>query len=185
MVYNTTVPKIPHLPVWWNWGATRPPPVAESREASEWQRSKFRERKANRKFWEPQQEDVVDPKATVGNLNNVRHTCRCDGIGRRSGLKIHRWRQRAGSSPATGTIIPTLIWYFWFSKGRYFYIHFYPRTGWIPKLCNAFSFPLPRDCALPRSPDCRNATCCAFISLKYRYSLSYRLHKIAPIICEI
>ena len=32
-------------------------------------------------------------------------TCRCDGIGRRSGLKIHRWRQRAGSSPATGTKI--------------------------------------------------------------------------------
>ena len=30
--------------------------------------------------------------------------CRCDGIGRRSGLKIHRWRHRAGSSPATGTI---------------------------------------------------------------------------------
>ena len=29
--------------------------------------------------------------------------CRCDGIGRRSGLKIHRWRHRAGSSPATGT----------------------------------------------------------------------------------
>ncbi len=31
-------------------------------------------------------------------------TCRCDGIGRRSGLKIHRWRQRTGSSPVTGTI---------------------------------------------------------------------------------
>ena len=30
-------------------------------------------------------------------------TRRCDGIGRRSGLKIHRWRHRAGSSPATGT----------------------------------------------------------------------------------
>ena len=30
-------------------------------------------------------------------------TCRCVGIGRRSGLKIHRWRHRAGSSPATGT----------------------------------------------------------------------------------
>ena len=30
--------------------------------------------------------------------------CRCDGIGRRSGLKIHRWRQRTGSSPVTGTI---------------------------------------------------------------------------------
>ena len=29
--------------------------------------------------------------------------CRCDGIGRRSGLKIHRQRWRAGSSPATGT----------------------------------------------------------------------------------
>ena len=34
--------------------------------------------------------------------NTVR-MCRCDGIGRRSGLKIHRWRHRAGSSPATGT----------------------------------------------------------------------------------
>ena len=31
------------------------------------------------------------------------HFRRCDGIGRRSGLKIHRWQQRAGSSPATGT----------------------------------------------------------------------------------
>ena len=30
-------------------------------------------------------------------------TCRCVGIGRRSGLKIHRWQHRAGSSPATGT----------------------------------------------------------------------------------
>lgn len=30
-------------------------------------------------------------------------TRRCDEIGRRSGLKIHRWQQRAGSSPATGT----------------------------------------------------------------------------------
>ena len=29
--------------------------------------------------------------------------------GRRSGLKIRRWRQRTGSSPVTGTIIPTLI----------------------------------------------------------------------------
>ena len=33
-------------------------------------------------------------------------TCRCDGIGRRSGLKIHRWRQRTGSSPVTGTTSP-------------------------------------------------------------------------------
>ena len=29
--------------------------------------------------------------------------CRCDGIGRRDGLKIRWWRHRAGSSPATGT----------------------------------------------------------------------------------
>ena len=29
--------------------------------------------------------------------------CRCGGIGRRSRLKICRWQQRAGSSPATGT----------------------------------------------------------------------------------
>lgn len=28
---------------------------------------------------------------------------RCDEIGRRSGLKIRRWRQRTGSSPVTGT----------------------------------------------------------------------------------
>ena len=34
---------------------------------------------------------------------NKSRTCRCDGIGRRSGLKIHRWRQRTGSSPVTGT----------------------------------------------------------------------------------
>ena len=34
----------------------------------------------------------------------IYNTCRCDGIGRRSGLKIHRWRHRAGSSPATGTM---------------------------------------------------------------------------------
>ena len=33
-------------------------------------------------------------------------TCRCVGIGRRSGLKIHRWQHRAGSSPATGTRTP-------------------------------------------------------------------------------
>ena len=35
----------------------------------------------------------------------VEHSCRSDGIGRRSGLKIHRWRHRAGSSPASGTIL--------------------------------------------------------------------------------
>ena len=28
---------------------------------------------------------------------------RCDGIGRRAGLKIRSWRQGAGSTPATGT----------------------------------------------------------------------------------
>ena len=30
-------------------------------------------------------------------------TRRCDGTGRRTGLKIPRWRHRAGSTPATGT----------------------------------------------------------------------------------
>ena len=29
---------------------------------------------------------------------------RCDGIGRRAGLKIRSWQQGAGSTPATGTI---------------------------------------------------------------------------------
>ena len=41
------------------------------------------------------------------NMFGIRLTtiCRCDGIGRRSGLKIHRQRWRAGSSPATGTTL--------------------------------------------------------------------------------
>ena len=30
-------------------------------------------------------------------------TRRCDGIGRRAGLKIQSWQQGAGSTPATGT----------------------------------------------------------------------------------
>ena len=29
--------------------------------------------------------------------------CRCDGIGRRDGLKIRWWQHCAGSTPATGT----------------------------------------------------------------------------------
>ena len=36
-------------------------------------------------------------------LYNYRQQRRCDGIGRRSGLKIHRQRWRTGSSPVTGT----------------------------------------------------------------------------------
>ena len=36
-------------------------------------------------------------------LYNNRGICRCDGIGRRSGFKIRRWRHRVGSSPTTGT----------------------------------------------------------------------------------
>lgn len=30
-------------------------------------------------------------------------SCRSGGIGRRTGLKIQRWQQRAGSIPASGT----------------------------------------------------------------------------------
>ena len=30
--------------------------------------------------------------------------CRCDGIGRRAGLKIPWWQHRVGSTPTTGTI---------------------------------------------------------------------------------
>ncbi len=33
----------------------------------------------------------------------TRKTRRSGGIGRRNGLKIRRWQQRAGSSPAFGT----------------------------------------------------------------------------------
>lgn len=37
--------------------------------------------------------------------NEVAHytSCRDGGTGRRTGLKIQRWRQRAGSIPAPGT----------------------------------------------------------------------------------
>ncbi len=42
-------------------------------------------------------------------MYNKHRTCRCDGIGRRDGLKIRWWRHRAGSSPATGTTeLPTV-----------------------------------------------------------------------------
>ena len=34
---------------------------------------------------------------------------RCDGIGRRAGLKIQSWQQGAGSTPATGTIPKALV----------------------------------------------------------------------------
>ena len=45
--------------------------------------------------------------------------CRCDGIGRRSGLKIHRQRWRTGSTPVTGTTngAPALQVRFVFSGG--------------------------------------------------------------------
>ena len=46
--------------------------------------------------------------------------CRYDGIGRRSGLKIHRQQWRAGSTPATGTI----------SRG--------PQTLDFPSVCGLF-----------------------------------------------
>ena len=36
-------------------------------------------------------------------LVDIGMTGRCDGIGRRAGLKIPWWRHRAGSTPATGT----------------------------------------------------------------------------------
>ena len=65
----------------------------------------------------------------------------------------------------TRTIIPTLIWYNGISKGRCFYIHFYPEIVFFPKLCNAFPFPLPSGCTFTRFPDCRNAIYCAFNSL--------------------
>ena len=37
------------------------------------------------------------------NMKAVYPRCRCDGIGRRAGLKIQSWQQGAGSTPATGT----------------------------------------------------------------------------------
>ena len=65
--------------------------------------------------WQRSADDAAAPSARkmpgtatgrqAGTYKKVllNYTCRCDGIGRRSGLKIHRWRQRTGSSPVTGT----------------------------------------------------------------------------------
>ena len=45
--------------------------------------------------------------------------CRCDGIGRRTGFKIQRWRHRAGSTPATGTIVREPLF---FKGSRIFFV---------------------------------------------------------------
>ena len=47
---------------------------------------------------------MVGMYAILLPVNFHQAICRSGGIGRRSGLKIHRWRQRAGSSPAFGTM---------------------------------------------------------------------------------
>jgi len=63
-------------------------------------------------------------------------------------------------------------------------MHFYPKTGLFPKLCNAIPFPLPRDCAFPRSPNHRTPTYCAFTSLNNRNSLHYWGIRYTTIITE-
>ena len=65
--------------------------------------------------------------------SKVKLICRCDGIGRRSGLKIHRWRQRAGSSPATGTKKSR-------SSERDFFIQY---EGLVCNRCQAYVICLP------------------------------------------
>ena len=51
-------------------------------------------------FWKPAKSLLNFPGGVciIKNCN-----CRCDGIGRRDGLKIRWWRHRVGSSPTTGT----------------------------------------------------------------------------------
>ena len=71
-----------------------------------WMIKRLAKRRRGRNFWSLQDlknfghRKSHEHKVFVGDKVNI---CRCDGIGRRSGLKIHRWRHRAGSSPATGT----------------------------------------------------------------------------------
>ena len=53
-------------------------------------------------------EKVKKPKIILEFEKQIRYnsrclTGRCDGIGRRAGLKIPWWRHRVGSSPTTGT----------------------------------------------------------------------------------
>ena len=59
---------------------------------------------------------------------------RCDGIGRRAGLKIQSWRQGAGSTPATGTIKnPFCHW----QKGFFNDIRSYWNGGYIFDMISA------------------------------------------------
>ena len=66
----------------------------------------------NPSFWRPLDFSRLSRYTSFSNFPSSLHSslrrgfrqiCRCDGIGRRSGFKIRRWRQRVGSSPTTGT----------------------------------------------------------------------------------
>ena len=81
-------------------------------DLSEWQRSTRDEGVRAKDIRRAPQQDIGRREAHSVQVSKEQkiHSCRCDGIGRRSGLKIHRWRQRTGSSPVTGTKnIPTPI----------------------------------------------------------------------------
>lgn len=46
---------------------------------------------------------ALPTKGLCGMITEYHFVSRSDGIGRRTGLKIRRWRHRAGSTPAFGT----------------------------------------------------------------------------------
>lgn len=46
---------------------------------------------------------ALPTKSLCGMITEYLFVSRSDGIGRRTGLKIRRWRHRAGSTPAFGT----------------------------------------------------------------------------------
>ena len=69
------------------------------------------------------------------NYNSI---CRCVGIGRRGGLKIHCQQWRAGSTPATGTkklTCPYVIWICEFS----FYVGYIPIIAFAEAIFELYS----------------------------------------------
>ena len=66
----------------------------------------------------------------ISSLRDSGHAlCRCVGIGRRGGLKIHCQRWRAGSSPATGTTS---------EQALYRLLRFFAKIGAHSRRCSSF-----------------------------------------------
>ena len=79
------------------------------------------------------------------------HFCRCDGIGRRSGFKIRRWRHRVGSSPTTGTKTEPIIDTMCHLSVQFLYARKALKTGAFQAIMGKPALPEERqtDCFMP------------------------------------